>query len=215
MGSKGLLTGLYVTHRAPTNTKMGEACRAAQHLLHWPQQQHVAGSGHGAAARGTKKGKKRWHHAADSSRAGMMGNSGVFMWHRVVCNLTLMRGRNRSLGRFLHREKLLNLALPGGAEHIHHVPQAACNPIFHLFQYTDLQKSLVCNCCGAQENTLFFATFRTALTYNPVPAGMQGPQVRKAVLLTILAVKTDVFSVNHADQGPVKENTIIPKLYLQ
>lgn len=60
----------------------------------------------------------------------------------------------------------------------------------------------------------FFATFRTVL-YNPVPAGMQGPQVRKAGLLTILAEKTDVFSVNHADQGPVKENAIIPKLYLQ
>lgn len=189
----------------PTNTKIGEACHAVQCLLHQPWQQHVAGSGHGAAARGTKKGKKHWHHTADSSRVGMMGNSGVFMWHSGLQSHP--NQRPQPLGFCTGK----NLASLGGAEHIHHVPQAACDAIFHLFQHTDFQKSLVCNCCRAQENMPFFATFRTVL-YNPVPTGMQGPQVRKAGLLTILAEKTDVFSVNHADQGPVKENAIIPKL---
>lgn len=74
VGSKGLLTGLYVTYKH--NNGWGMPCCTVLAAL-----ASTAARGHGAAARGTKKGKKHWHHTADFSRVGMMGNSGVFMWH--------------------------------------------------------------------------------------------------------------------------------------
>ena len=156
----------------------------AQLLLHRPEQQRMAGSGHGDCYEGQKNRKKHRQHASVFSRTRMIGNSGGSVWHVMVCNLTLIRAgnthfRNRPLRRFLHRERLPNVASPGGAEHIHQVPQAVYIAIFHLLQYTDLQKFLICNCCGSYENMPFFVTFRKALANNPGTAGMQGLQVRK------------------------------------
>lgn len=80
----------------------------------------------------------------------MIRNSGGSIWHITVCYLTIIRAgnthcRNRLLRSFLHGERPPNLASPGEAEHIHQVSQAAYIAIFHLLQYTDPQKFLICS----------------------------------------------------------------------